>query len=390
METKKSHKPEAFLDLIVYRADGSVKEERSIRPEPSKPDMLSLVVRDYDGVVVSEKEFPVQSFVHNYSEQLYHAMIGGGSNASLVDTSNSPLTTTNHSFIIASGGNADDYGILVGTENIAVAVGDTSLWGKIIHGTDPDQLDYNQQLYIAATTSGTDTVYKAYRTFENSSGGTITIAEVGLAARTRTGDKYFLLLRDVEDENSDPIDVAVDDAETLTATYIFTCTEASGFTKQYLQLMESANRNDEVDIKYVGGGGSINAFDSMGSWQTWIQIQNDAGETDWGIVVGTNDTALDSTDYELGTFIEHGSGSGELAYDEVTYEEVAVDGDDVTFVYKRAITNLSGSTINIEEAGIYVEGWAGKQFMIVRSLTETLAIANGESVTVKYTFKHTV
>jgi hypothetical protein len=311
-------------------------------------------------------------------------------NASITDTSNVVQSASSADIRLEAADNTDVYGIWVGTGNTAVAVSDYTLDTKIDHGTGAGELDYNANTYIAATISGDNIVYKVYRTFANGSGGPITIEEVGLIAKT-VDPYYYLILRDTKDANGVALSIAVPDGQTATVTYTFTQTQASGFVKQFFQFIEGMNFGQTMEIKYVGGSGSTVSM-AVRSHTKWLLVASAAGVITHGIVVGTNNTALSNEDYELNSIIAHGSGSGQLSYSAVTNENVAVDGDDVTFVIKRTMTNNSGNTINIEEAGLYNYGYefGGYNFMIIRLLTSTLDIEAGESVTAKYTFKHTV
>lgn len=394
MGLERSHKTELSTDLIVYNIDGSVKETRHLNTELQRPDTVALKVRDAEGNIVREKTIPVRSFVQNYSEVLFHAM---GSAAMVgtceyTDTSGVTKQDNTHQNIVNAADNDDDYGIWVGTDDAAVAISDYTLGTKVAHGTGAAQLDYGENQFIAATMDGTDIVYKTWRTFFNDSGGTITIKEVGLVAIGGTGGAFpHLILRDIEDEDSQAINVAVADQETLTITYTFTSTQASGFLKQWLQLLESTNRGTtaNVSIKYVGGSGASVGFKAT-TYNTYLDLSADASDDEFGVVIGSDGSALDSEDYELGTLIADGSGPGQLDYSAVDYEDLATSGADVTFVFKRPFTNHSGATVTIEEVGLYTAGDGTKRFMIVRTLTGTLALADEESVTVKYTFKHTV
>ena len=112
----------------------------------------------------------------------------------------------------------DDKGILVGTGTTAVTVEDDSLVTKVIEGTGATQLSYATTAFSTIGQSASLASFTITRTFANSSGGAIVIAEVGIACTTTntggTPSKFFLLVRDVLASTE-----SVGDGETLTVIY---------------------------------------------------------------------------------------------------------------------------------------------------------------------------
>ena len=113
-----------------------------------------------------------------------------------------------------------------------------------------------------------------------------------------------------------------------------------------------------------------------------------------GIVVGTGTNAEGNTDYALQTICAQGSGSNQFDYGEQGFTEPAVVGANVDFVLTRALYNASGSSITVNEIGIYmvvspsITGYA--YFCAVRDAITGVAVAATKTLTVQYTWRTTV
>lgn len=139
-----------------------------------------------------------------------------------------------------------------------------------------------------------------------------------------------------------------------------------------------------TDVDGVGWG----LIDSTGlSGQ--FKINAPLNEGDYGIVVGTGDTAVTSTDIALETKIAQGTGAGTLIHGEVVVDEAGVVGANVDLEISRAFTNQSGGAITVKETGLYAE--KGHQFCIIRDiLPGPVDIPDMCSLTVYYTVRTTV
>jgi len=114
----------------------------------------------------------------------------------------------------------------------------------------------------------------------------------------------------------------------------------------------------------------------------------------YGIVVGTDDTAVTNADYALGTQLTEGTALGNITHGQMYYESTLVTGGNVDFVLKRSFPNNTGSSITIKEAGIYIYSLmsaAAYYHMIVRDvLGSAVVLADKCSLTVDYTWRTTV
>ena len=115
------------------------------------------------------------------------------------------------------------------------------------------------------------------------------------------------------------------------------------------------------------------------------------GYSQFGVVVGTGDTAETNTDYQLETQLTEGLGLGNITHGDVVVGPAAVVGANVDLEVKRVFTNLTGSSIVVKEAGIYTSFFEVGFHCIVRDvLSGTVTVPDKCSLTVIYTVRTTV
>lgn len=126
-----------------------------------------------------------------------------------------------------------------------------------------------------------------------------------------------------------------------------------------------------------------------------FQIISAAGSDAKGIVVGTGTAAVDISDYALGTLIAHGGGATQLNYGEFAYATqfgaLVTGATSSSFTFSRAFSNTSGATITITEVGVYCLDVDLVPALFYSALVRDLvsggvAVGDGQSVTVEYTF----
>jgi hypothetical protein len=122
----------------------------------------------------------------------------------------------------------------------------------------------------------------------------------------------------------------------------------------------------------------------------------DTGDTSQGIVVGSSDTANTLDTYALGSKISHGTGSGQLLYSAMTFEDIVnPSGNILQFRMTRVFTNNSGADITVKEMGLLTKGKDNtdnpRSFLIARDVLSTpITIPDGYSLTLRYIVKITV
>jgi len=192
-----------------------------------------LEVRDRRGRLISRQRRRARSLLKNFAGALRGLMYEGvqGQSVTLRDTGGTNRlypnlnlgAGTSEILGINAGAGIDAYGLQVGTGSTAVTRDDYSLAAKINHGAGAGQLTYNASTVEAVDGTPPASQFRVIRTYTNSSGGSITVREIGLVAHeNRTGapaDAYYLIIRDVL---GTPIEVP--DTCCLTARYIISVT----------------------------------------------------------------------------------------------------------------------------------------------------------------------
>lgn len=221
----------------VMEAVGVCKKVVPISEEQQGEVQLELVytVSDKDGNVRHEQVETGHSFLSNFIKMLFchmmfHHAPDTGSVLTLTDTGGTVRTglqqyahEINSTFMDCNATSAiDDYGILVGTGSTAVDIDDYALDTKVVEGTGSGQMEHGNHSIVNSTHDGSSYSYAGItRTFANNSGGSIVVAEIGLACRNHwesTTNRYFLLLREVLGAT-----VTVLDTEVLTVTIRVKC-----------------------------------------------------------------------------------------------------------------------------------------------------------------------
>jgi hypothetical protein len=145
------------------------------------------------------------------------------------------------------------------------------------------------------------------------------------------------------------------------------------------------SRSDLVDTS-----GAARPF-TLGSYTSSVTLGGcaPAGEATAGIVLGTSDTPVTLSQYNLQAPISHGTGSGQLSYGATTVESLVKN---TTWYFRviRTFTNNSGASITVKEMGLIVRlGYGAGSFyfnaMLARDVLSTpVTIPNGSTLTVRY------
>ena len=120
-------------------------------------------------------------------------------------------------------------------------------------------------------------------------------------------------------------------------------------------------------------------------------IVNNVTNANYGVVVGTTDTAFSANDFKLGARVEHGTSSTQLSYQAQANPASSYNsGTKVwTTTVQRVFNNNSGGSITIKEVGLYWVGFAhaisSGTYCLERSvLSPTITIPDGAQLTVSY------
>lgn len=115
-----------------------------------------------------------------------------------------------------------------------------------------------------------------------------------------------------------------------------------------------------------------------------------SGTSTAGLVAGTGTNSVTITDSKLQTQIAHGTSAGQLSYGASVVNLPSSDSTSTSLILTRVFSNGSGGTITIREIGVYVnESTSGFIFNIIRDTT-TIALSNGDQLTLNYILKTSV
>ena len=145
---------------------------------------IYITLKEYtpDGKLVKEHKQEANSLVGNFFGIFAFLSLGATglpSGITVKDTGNTSRNSALSFYTFSAAATNSNFGIVVGTGNTAVAIGDYALATKIAHGTGATQLQYGAHT-LGAITGTTSYAWTITRAFVNSSGGNIVIAETGL------------------------------------------------------------------------------------------------------------------------------------------------------------------------------------------------------------------
>jgi hypothetical protein len=103
-----------------------------------------------------------------------------------------------------------------------------------------------------------------------------------------------------------------------------------------------------------------------------------------GIVIGSGTTTPSRTDYALVSKIPHGTGTGQIYYNQQTYELLS----DYSFRLNREFTN-AGSDLSVAEAGLMYSTYISTTrytLLLLRDTFTTVSVTAGNGIRVRYTF----
>lgn len=174
---------------------------------------------------------------------------------------------------------------------------------------------------------------------------------------------------------------------------------SNSFVRQFLDQLQVMFGNVVAPIGYVKTTAAVmykavnDTFWSSADYP--ISIDNDLDDANWGILIGDDATTPEANDnFRLDSVIAAGAGAGQVNYGITTWAAgVTVDGDECSWSFNRVMTNNSGAGIEVKEIGAYIRIQSSPihYAMILRdTLTPTITIPDGETMTVQYTLKTVV
>jgi len=163
--------------------------------------------------------------------------------------------------------------------------------------------------------------------------------------------------------------------------------KSHSFLKAWNQLVYVQMAGTAQSIKDTGGTNR-----AINPWAVNFQMIEAAGSTNKGIRVGTGNTPVDISDFQLETPILQGIGGGQMEHLICTVDASVVAAPSCSFVAHRTIANNSGGLITVTEAVIYALMTSTPYYgcMTRDVLGAPQAVPNGGSITIDWTIGVTV
>ena len=168
------------------------------------------------------------------------------------------------------------------------------------------------------------------------------------------------------------------------------------FVQGFLQAMQLIYGNVLAplpEFKTVAG-----AYYTVTADTAWVttdypfSVDSDTDTELWGIVIGDDDTTPEENDnFRLDSVIEAGAGAGQVNYGVTSWDAaITIDGNEVRWSFSRPMTNNSGAGITVKEIGCIVRiNQSPLHYVLILrdTLTPSITIPDGETMTVQYTVK---
>jgi len=216
------------LSTLLYIAKINIKDtiKDALKLHNNIDVSLTVIVKDKDGKMIKQHKQHSHSFVSNFLSMLasgfatyYNYSTGNNYGYWSKQTDGTyvlfiPINASiNVIFDINDGSNDSTYGIVVGSGTATPTPNDYALGKQIVNGTGSGQLVYGAHTInpepVTTTTgtqsstpssgllpvSGNTTSWQISRTFQNQSGASITVSEVGIY--TNIGGSFILIVHDL-------------------------------------------------------------------------------------------------------------------------------------------------------------------------------------------------
>jgi len=217
------------ISTLLYLAKINIKDtiKDALKLKNNIDIRLTITVKDKNGKIIKQHKQHSHSFLMNFAAMLATTMLnssGGTANfyyfKSVAGSWYSLYAGAGYNQVFAMLDSANDstYGIVVGTGTATPTPNDDNLQNQIANGTSTGQLVYGSHSISPApgtstlnagtttptsgvlTPSGNTTSFQVSRTFQNQSGASITVSEVGIIAGVltpATGTTYVLIIHDL-------------------------------------------------------------------------------------------------------------------------------------------------------------------------------------------------
>jgi hypothetical protein len=177
---------------------------------------IEATVQDKDGKVLESRNFKMDSWVDNFA-WLFHLIVNMvfGTVWPKITAGTHPTTVYwTYSSVPGISGQTDG-GIVIGTGNTAYDHTHVALETQIAHGSGSGQVLYSPEVPTDPVWSSTKWTMTKQRVFNNVSGASISVKEIGIYAKENGSGSSLMMARDVV------APISVPHLGTLTVTYSF-------------------------------------------------------------------------------------------------------------------------------------------------------------------------
>jgi len=345
----------------------------------------TMTLRDKNGNIIKQGKYEIHSPIHQYWEIIWNTLSSDGS-SSYDRVGGGNFTMSN--LTSRAGGTTGAMGIVVGTDNTSVNIGDLTLGGYIRNGTLANELSYGDVVVGFNPSTGVGTLTRVFTNNNNTTDPTVN--EVGVCVGTNTTQEIdgVVIIRDVPGSSY----VVLFEA-TLTVSYEiqlpFGCVNHS-----MLSVRHQIARNI-TEIQLYNSTGTLINSSTYGSGDGAFGFVGDIGNTSRGIVIGNGNASEDFNTYAMNSQIYHGTNSGELFHYESTissFEWSNSTSNTSRFYLSRSFKNKSGNAVSISEIGLVSNATiASTNYTYLfdrRVLGSNIDVADNESVTLTWAYKY--
>ncbi len=162
--------------------------------------------------------------------------------------------------------------------------------------------------------------------------------------------------------------------------------KSKSFLKQWNQLVYSQMTQTRFNFTCTDG-----VVRECGYTQESFRMAAAAGVTDYGIRVGTGNTAVAVDDHKLDIPIAEGTAADQMEHLICTVTTSVVAAPSCSFIVSRSAVNNSGAEITVREAGIYMNIFSIYYGCATRDVFITpQVVPNGGSIVINWTLRVTI
>jgi len=163
---------------------------------------------------------------------------------------------------------------------------------------------------------------------------------------------------------------------------------SESFVKAFLQLLYVVMAQVQYEFPYtmigIGGGPGVDVSEGSYNFDAGALTSDDA----FGIVIGTDNTAVTVDDEKLNSKCADGTGTDEFQYGPMGIDPPAAGASLSQFTMTRDFVNGSGADITVYELGVYVKSGKGTNDQVFCTIRDVeaggIVVTNGLTLTVNY------